>query len=144
GTSHVTGATADERGDRHPGGPVRRKPMSTMTAPPREAAVPSQSSRSAAVAASHPDARPAGPADTGAPARSSGWFANRPLVVKFGILLAVVSLAFAGLLGATLISNASVHELTHQQENLVAAQTLVLQLDTRASELKVDAFKAMV
>jgi methyl-accepting chemotaxis protein len=78
-----------------------------------------------------------------APVRRSGWFANRPLAVKFMILIGVVVLAFGGLLTSVLIGNGSVHEANVELANLNEAEKLVLQLDTRASELKVDGFKAI-
>ncbi|MGY1602053.1 methyl-accepting chemotaxis protein [Geodermatophilus sp. SYSU D00815] len=81
---------------------------------------------------------------TAAPGKPPGWFANRPLAVKFGSLVAVVVLAFGGLLGAVLIGIADVHEANDELNRLNEAQELVLQLDTRASELKVDGFKAVV
>ena len=76
--------------------------------------------------------------------RRAGWFANRPLAVKFGILLGVVVLAFGGVLGSVLIGNAAVREASDELAHLNHAEELVLQLDTRASELKVDGFKALV
>ncbi|WP_409329462.1 methyl-accepting chemotaxis protein [Trujillonella humicola] len=78
------------------------------------------------------------------PARRGGWFADRPLAVKFGVLVGVVVLAFAGLLAAVLVGNGSVRDATARLQDLADAETLVLQLDTRASELKVDGFKALV
>jgi methyl-accepting chemotaxis protein len=74
----------------------------------------------------------------------AGWFANRPLAVKFGILVGVVFLACAGVLGSMLVGNAGVRSASAELDNLNRAQALVLQLDTRASELKVDGFKALV
>jgi methyl-accepting chemotaxis protein len=76
--------------------------------------------------------------------RRSGWFADRPLAVKFGILVSVVGLAFGGLLVSVLVGNAAVHEANTELRHLNEAEELVLQLDTRASELKVDGFKAIV
>ncbi|MGY1740518.1 MULTISPECIES: methyl-accepting chemotaxis protein [unclassified Blastococcus] len=76
--------------------------------------------------------------------RSSGWFADRPLAVKFGVLVGVVVLAFAGLLTAVLVGNSAVRDATGRLQDLADAETLVLQIDTRASELKVDGFKALV
>jgi methyl-accepting chemotaxis protein len=77
-------------------------------------------------------------------ARSAGWFADRPLAVKLGVLVGVVVLAFVGVLAAVLVGNGAVREATTQVQELADAETLVLQLDTRASELKVDGFKALV
>jgi methyl-accepting chemotaxis protein len=76
--------------------------------------------------------------------RRPGWFADRPLAVKFAILIGVVVLAFAGLLTSVLIGNSSVHDANTELGHLIEAEELVLQLDTRASELKVDGFKTIV
>ncbi|SOD95310.1 methyl-accepting chemotaxis protein [Blastococcus haudaquaticus] len=76
--------------------------------------------------------------------RRAGWFADRPLAVKFGLLVTVVLLALGGVLASMLIGNATVREANAELENLNEAQELVLQLDTRASELKVDGFKSIV
>ncbi|MGY1682799.1 methyl-accepting chemotaxis protein [Geodermatophilus sp. SYSU D01176] len=76
--------------------------------------------------------------------RSGGWFADRPLAVKFGILVGIVVLAFGGLIGTMLNGNAGVRAAQERLATLTHAQSLVLQLDTRASELKVDGFKAIV
>ncbi|MGK5114916.1 HAMP domain-containing protein, partial [Geodermatophilus sp. CPCC 205506] len=86
---------------------------------------------------------PSSPA-TAPPPRGSSWFADRPLGVKFGILVGVVVMAFTGLLGAVLIGNATVRQLNAEMAALQHAQALVLQVDTRASELKVDGFKSLV
>jgi methyl-accepting chemotaxis protein len=76
--------------------------------------------------------------------RPAGWFADRPLAVKFGVLVGVVVLAFAGLLTSVLVGNGTVRDATSRVQDYADAETLVLQLDTRASELKVDGFKALV
>src|SRR3954471_14430176 len=76
--------------------------------------------------------------------RPPGWFANRPLAQKFGGLITVVVLAFGLLLGAVLIGNADISSANLQLAHLNHAQEVVLQLDTRASELKVDGYKALV
>jgi methyl-accepting chemotaxis protein len=78
-----------------------------------------------------------------APGRS-GWFADRPLAVKFGVLVGAVTLACGGVLGSMLIGNTAVRDANTELIHLNQAQELVLQLDTRASELKVDGFKALV
>ncbi|MGY1712465.1 methyl-accepting chemotaxis protein [Geodermatophilus sp. SYSU D00758] len=78
------------------------------------------------------------------PAPRAGWFADRPLAVKFGILVTVVVLALGGLLGSVLVGNATVREVQEELAGLAEAQALVLQIDTRASELKVDGYKAAV
>ena len=77
-------------------------------------------------------------------ARPPGWFANRPLAQKFGALVAVVVLAFGLLLGAVLMGNSDVSTANRQLADLNHAQEVVLQLDTRASELKVDGYKTLV
>src|SRR5829696_8690728 len=79
-----------------------------------------------------------------APGHRAGWFADRPLAVKFGVLVGIVVLAFGGLLTAVLMGNAAVRDAEHDLAELSRAQQLVLQLDTRASELKVDGYKATV
>src|SRR3954469_5125659 len=73
-----------------------------------------------------------------------GWFANRPLAQKFGALVAVVVLAFGLLLAAVLMGNSDVSTANRQLADLNRAQEVVLQLDTRASELKVDGYKTLV
>jgi methyl-accepting chemotaxis protein len=77
------------------------------------------------------------------PPRSS-WFADRPLAVKFGVLIGVVVLACGGLVAAMLIGNAGVRAANERLDNFNQARALILQIDTRASELKVDGFKAIV
>jgi methyl-accepting chemotaxis protein len=79
-----------------------------------------------------------------APGRRTGWFADRPLAVKFGLLVGVVLLALSGLLTAVLVGNSAVRGANTDLARLNEAQELVLQLDTRASELKVDGYKAVV
>ena len=76
--------------------------------------------------------------------KRAGWFANRPLAVKFGILVGVVLLAFGNVLVSVITGNASVRNASEEVAHLNHAEALVLQLDTRASELKVDGFKALV
>src|SRR3954469_23917191 len=76
--------------------------------------------------------------------RPPGWFANRPLAQKFGALITVVVLAFGLLLGAVLIGNADISSANRELAHLNHAQEVVLQLDTRASELKVDGYKTLV
>jgi methyl-accepting chemotaxis protein len=78
------------------------------------------------------------------PGRSAGWFADRPLSVKFGALVGVTVLAFGGLVGSVLTGNGAAREADEQMTALAHAQSIVLQLDTRASELKVDSFRALV
>jgi methyl-accepting chemotaxis protein len=64
--------------------------------------------------------------------------------VKFGILIGVVVLAFGGVLFTMVTGNAEVREVSHRMATYEHAYGLVLQLDTRASELKVDGFKSLV
>ena len=78
------------------------------------------------------------------PGRRPSWFADRSLAAKFGILLTVVVLAFGGVLAAVLVGNSDVRAANAKLDALNRARALVLQLDTRASELKVDGFKAIV
>jgi methyl-accepting chemotaxis protein len=76
--------------------------------------------------------------------KRASWFANRSLAAKFGILVGVVLLAFGNVLVSVLMGNASVRNAQAELGHLNRAEKLVLQLDTRASELKVDGFKALV
>src|SRR5687767_13113105 len=46
--------------------------------------------------------------------KRAGWFANRPLAVKFGILVGVVLLAFGNVLVSVLAGNASVREANEE------------------------------
>jgi methyl-accepting chemotaxis protein len=64
--------------------------------------------------------------------------------VKFGILVGVVLLAFGNVLLSVILGNATVREANSELGHVNHAEKLVLQLDTRASELKVDGFKALV
>ncbi|MGY5885007.1 methyl-accepting chemotaxis protein [Modestobacter lacusdianchii] len=72
------------------------------------------------------------------------WFTDRPLAVRFAVLVGVVVVAFGSLLTTLLTSNAAVRQAEDEGTALADAQALVLQLDTRASEFKVDAFRALV
>ena len=77
--------------------------------------------------------------------RRSGWFADRPLARKFGVLVGVVVLSVGGAARlAVLIGDARSEDASAELADLSHAQALVLQLDTRASELKVDGYKALV
>jgi methyl-accepting chemotaxis protein len=80
--------------------------------------------------------------NTGAP--RGGWFANRPLAVKFGVLVGTTVVSLGAVLGTVLIGDAAKKDASTELGNLNRAQALVLQLDTRASELKVDGFKTLV
>jgi methyl-accepting chemotaxis protein len=79
-----------------------------------------------------------------APSGPLAWFAGRRLAVKFGVLLGVVVVAFGALLASLLSSNAVVRDASATRSAVAQAENLVLQLDTRASELKVDGLKALV
>jgi len=74
----------------------------------------------------------------------AGWFANRSLVAKFSILVGVVVLAFVNVLVSVVAGDGSVRAANAELADVMHAEALVLQLDTRASELKVDGFKALV
>jgi methyl-accepting chemotaxis protein len=76
--------------------------------------------------------------------RRSGWFADRTLTQKFGALVGVTLLSTGGLLTAVLIGDSKKEEASAELADLSHAQALVLQIDTRASELKVDGYKALV
>jgi methyl-accepting chemotaxis protein len=78
-----------------------------------------------------------------APGRA-GWFADRRLSTKFGVLVGTATISCGAVLGAMLIGEAAKEDASSRIENLSQATALVLQLDTRASELKVDGFKALV
>jgi methyl-accepting chemotaxis protein len=64
--------------------------------------------------------------------------------VKFGSLLAIVTVAAGVIIASVLMSTAGVRETNTRLTDLWRAENLVLQLDTRASELKVDGYKAAV
>ena len=81
---------------------------------------------------------------TSARGRRAGWFADRPLAVKFGILIGIVVLALGSVLLTMLSGFGTVQDANAHLSRLNAAEELVLQLDTRASELKVDGYKAVV
>jgi methyl-accepting chemotaxis protein len=76
--------------------------------------------------------------------RPPGWFAHRPLAVKFAILIGVAVLAFGGVFAAVIVGDSHVQAASRQLDTLNRAEKLVLQLDTRASELKVDGYKTAV
>jgi methyl-accepting chemotaxis protein len=82
------------------------------------------------------------PPQSGAP--RSGWFADRPLPVKFGVLVGTVVVSLGSVVGSVLIGDAEKQDASAELGNLNHAESLILQLDTRASELKVDGFKALV
>ena len=75
--------------------------------------------------------------------RASSW-TSPPLAVKFAFLFAAVLLGSGGMLVAMLVGDAGVREAADHLAAHEEAQELVLRLDTRASELKVDGFKALV
>jgi methyl-accepting chemotaxis protein len=82
---------------------------------------------------------PASPAPTG-----GNWFADRPLAAKFGVLVGAVVVSLGAVIGSVVLGNQAQMEASAELAHLNEAKSLVLQLDTRASELKVDGFKALV
>src|SRR4051812_24451872 len=76
--------------------------------------------------------------------RPPGWFANRPLAQKFGALIGVAVLALGALLLAVVFGAGKISEANTTLSHLNHAQEVVLALDTRASELKVDGYKTLV
>ncbi len=78
------------------------------------------------------------------PGQSSPPLSGVSLATKLAALAAAVVLAFGALVATTLLDGAAVRAASAEREELHRAESLVLQLDTRASELKVDGFKAMV
>ena len=76
--------------------------------------------------------------------RRARWFADRSLPARFAMVGAVVCLSFVALVVSTTSSAATVRAQEARMTDLTRALELVLQLDTRASELKVDGYKAMV
>ena len=50
--------------------------------------------------------------------RAPGWFANRPLAVKFAILIGVVFVAFAGVLTAVTVGDSNVQAANQQLDTL--------------------------
>jgi methyl-accepting chemotaxis protein len=74
----------------------------------------------------------------------AGWFANRPLAVKFGFLVGAVAVSCAGVVGSVVVGNSTLEEIDARSRELNKAEAMVMQLDTRASELKVDGYKALV
>jgi len=74
----------------------------------------------------------------------AGWFANRSLSAKFGFLVGAVALSCGGVVGSMIVGNNTIEEIDARSGQLNMAEAMVLQLDTRASELKVDGYKALV
>jgi methyl-accepting chemotaxis protein len=71
-------------------------------------------------------------------------FADLPVGVKFAILMGTVALSLGALVTAVVLGNATVRRGSEQVALQERAQELVLLLDTRASELKVSAYMALV
>ncbi|RBY96896.1 methyl-accepting chemotaxis protein [Blastococcus sp. TF02-8] len=76
--------------------------------------------------------------------KKAGWFANRSIPAKFGLMTGAVVVTFGALSASTFSANAEVLRLCEEVHGYVAARADVLQLDTRASELKVDGLAALV
>jgi methyl-accepting chemotaxis protein len=64
--------------------------------------------------------------------------------MKFGVLVGTTVVSLGTVLTAVLVGDAAKEEASTELGHLNQAQALVLQLDTRASELKVDGFKSIV
>jgi hypothetical protein len=79
-----------------------------------------------------------------ATSRPAGWFANRPLAMKFTILIGVVVLVLGAVITSVLVGASAVAVADRRLADLTRAGMLVLQLDSRASELKVDGYEAVV
>src|SRR5688500_20406000 len=75
--------------------------------------------------------------------KRAGWFANRPLSVKFGILVGVVLIAFGSVLLSVLNGNGPARDANTELEHVATAAQLGLQLDTRASQPKGDGYEAL-
>jgi len=71
------------------------------------------------------------------------WFGNRSLSTKIAILAVGIMLSMGGVLAAATISNAQVDEAGQQLATLHEANSIVLRLDTRASELRIDAYASV-
>src|SRR3712207_2445496 len=89
---------------------------------------------------SHPTA----PVPPPIPSPKGSWFADRPLAVKFGVMVGVVGLAFAGVATTVVAGHSEPRAASEELARLEPAYVLVLQLDARASELEVDGVKALV
>ena len=76
--------------------------------------------------------------------RRGGWFTDRSLLAKLATLVGVVVLAFGALVVSVVQANAKIYGEIDQLTVLSQANTLVRQLDTRASEMKVDGYKTLV
>ena len=87
---------------------------------------------------------PSAASQSSPPPVRGGWFADRSLPVKFGALVAVVVLAFGALIASVVQGTARIHGGVEELNALARARVLVLQVDTRASELKVDGYKTLV
>ncbi|WP_235928213.1 methyl-accepting chemotaxis protein [Goekera deserti] len=73
----------------------------------------------------------------------AGWFADRSLSAKFGVLAASIAVSATGIVGASTWASSTSVDVGDELSRLHAANSLVLQLDTRASELKVDAYASL-
>jgi methyl-accepting chemotaxis protein len=66
------------------------------------------------------------------------------LALRLTSLTGVAVLAFSGMVAAALSGASAVDRATQRLQDVQRAESLVLQLDTRASELKVDGYKALL
>ena len=77
-------------------------------------------------------------------ARRGGWFGNLSLSAKFAVLGATIAVSAGGILGSSLSGSLRSADMGDELAVVNQANGLVLQLDTRASELKVDAYASLV
>ena len=78
------------------------------------------------------------------PGQSSSPLSGMSIATKLTALSVSTVLAFGALVATTLVGSSALRAASAELAELHRAESLVQQLDTRASELKVDAFKAMV
>ncbi len=82
--------------------------------------------------------------NAGSAGRRAGWFGNLSMSAKFAVLGAALGLSATGIVGAAFTSSLRSADVGDELAVLNEANALVLQLDTRASELKVDAYSSLV
>ncbi|MPQ97769.1 HAMP domain-containing protein [Modestobacter sp. I12A-02628] len=87
---------------------------------------------------------PVGPVVADRPAGRSGWFADRSLSAKIGVLAAGIGLAVGGVLASQIVSNGRVVDAGASLSSTHASNELVLQADTRSAEMLIDAYGVLV